>query len=128
MKLKTTKFQYTDGAKNLSRVSPDTWTHDQSLLDRSGYEEIQLALFGDYTSNVKLYPAWHEYLRKHQPPTLVVWGKNDPFFNLKNIDGFRRDLKAVEVHLLDGKHFALEEYTDEIAAHIKNFFAKHKLR
>lgn len=128
LKLETSKFQYTDGAKNLSRVSPDTWTHDQSLLDRSGNMEIQLALFADYTSNVKSYPVWHEYLHKHQPPTLVVWGRNDPFFNVKNIDGFRRDLKVVEVHLLDGGHFALEEYADEIAAHIKNFFAKHKIR
>ena len=128
LKPETTKFQYTHGAKNLNRVSPDTWTHDQALLDRPGNADIQLALFADYSSNVKAYPVWHEYLRKNQPPTLVVWGKNDPFFTLKNIDGFRRDLKEPEIHLLDGGHFALEEYTDEIAQYIKQFFAKRSIK
>ncbi len=128
LKPEATRFQYTEGARNLHRVSPDTWTHDQALLDRPGNAEIQLALFADYSSNIRSYPAWHEYLRKHQPPTLIVWGRNDPYFNLKNIDGFRRDLKNVEVHLLDGGHFALEEYTSEIAEHIKEFFATQKIR
>ncbi|MGH9957214.1 MAG: alpha/beta fold hydrolase, partial [Pyrinomonadaceae bacterium] len=127
LKPEGTKFQYTQGAKDLSRISPDAWTHPQSLLDRAGNTDIQLALFADYLSNVKSYPVWQEYLRKRQPPTLVVWGKNDPFFNVKNIDGFRRDVKTVEIHLLDGGHFALEEYADEIAAHIKKFFAKQKI-
>ena len=124
----TTKFQYTHGAKNLNRVSPDTWTHDQALLDRPGNADIQFALFADYSSNVKAYPVWHEYLRKYQPPMLVVWGKNDPFFTLENIDGFRRDLKEPEIHLLDGGHFALEEYTDEIAQYIRQFFAKRLIK
>ena len=128
LKPETTKFQYTQGSKNLNRVSPDTWTHDQALLDRPGNADIQLALFADYSSNVKSYPVWHEYLRKHQPPTLVVWGKNDPFFTLNNIDGFRRDLKEPEIHLLDGGHFALEEYTDEIAQYIEHFFAKRSIK
>lgn len=123
-----TKYQYTHGARNLNRVSPDAWTHDQALLDRPGNAEIQLALFADYLSNIKSYPAWHEYLRQHQPPTLIVWGKNDPFFTVKNIDGFRRDLKTVEVHLLDGGHFALEEYQGEVAEKISNFFAAQKIK
>lgn len=128
MRLEGTKFQYTHGAKNLNRISPDAWTHPQALLDRPGNTDIQLALFADYLSNIKSYPAWHEYLRKNQPPVLIVWGKNDPFFTVKNIDGFRRDVKNVEVHLLDGGHFALEEYADEIAGHIRNFFDKQKIK
>ncbi|MBI1762972.1 MAG: alpha/beta hydrolase [Acidobacteria bacterium] len=128
LKQETTKFQYTQGARRQNRISPDTWTHDQALLDRPGNAEIQLALFADYSSNIESYPAWHEYLRKHQPPTLIVWGRNDPFFTVKNIDGFRRDLKNVEVHLLDGGHFALEEYTGDIAEKICNFFAAHKIK
>jgi pimeloyl-ACP methyl ester carboxylesterase len=128
LKAETTKYQYVEGARDLKRISPDTWTHDQALLDRPGNAEIQLALFADYSSNIKAYPAWRAYLQKNQPPTLLVWGKNDPFFTVKNIDGFQRDLKTVEVHLLDGGHFALEEYTDEIAAHIRNFFAKQKIK
>src|SRR5215470_1510370 len=128
LKPEATRFQYTQGAHNLNRISPDTWTHDQALLDRPGNAEIQLALFADYTSNIKFYPAWHEYLRQHQPPTLIVWGKNDPFFTVKNIDGFQRDLKNVEVYLLDGGHFALEEYTSEIAGKISDFFATQKIK
>lgn len=128
LKPEITKFQYIHGAKNLNLVSPDTWTHDQALLDRPGNTEIQLELFADYVSNIKVYPSWHEYLRKHQPPLLVVWGKNDPYFTLKNIDGFRRDLKEPEIHILDGGHFALEEYTDEIAQYIRQFFAKRSIK
>jgi pimeloyl-ACP methyl ester carboxylesterase len=123
-----TRYQYVHGAKEPERVSPDTWTHDQALLDRPGNVDIQLALFADYASNVRSYPVWHEYLRKHQPPTLIVWGKNDPYFTLKNIDGFKRDLKDPEIHILDGGHFALEEYTNEIASHIRQFFAKRSIK
>ena len=125
LKLETTKFQYLHGARNPNLISPDTWTLDQAGLDRAGNQEIQLALFADYSSNVKSYPIWQKYLRKNQPPTLVVWGRNDPFFTTKNIDGLRRDLKKLEVHLLDGGHFALEEYADEITAYIKGFLAKN---
>lgn len=128
LKPETTKFQYVHGASNVERISPDTWTHDQALLDRAGNAEIQLALFADYSSNVRAYPIWQEYLKKNQPPTLVVWGKNDPFFTLKNIDGFRRDLKNPEIHLLEGGHFALEEYTDEIASYIRGFFANRAIK
>ena len=128
LKPEITKFQYLHGAKNPNRVSPDAWTLDQALLDRPGNTEIQLELFADYVSNIKAYPFWQEYLREHQPPTLVVWGKNDPYFTIKNIDGFRRDLKEPEVHILDGGHFALEEYTNEIAEYMKQFFAKRSIK
>jgi len=128
LKPEMTRFQYTQGARNLKLISPDTWTHDQGVLDRPGNAEIQLALFADYLSNIKSYPAWHEYLRKHQPPTLIVWGRNDPFFTVKNIGGFRRDIKNVEVYLLDTGHFALEEDRDAIAAYIRGFFTAQKIR
>ena len=128
LKPETTKYQYIEGSRDLKRISPDTWTHDQALLDRPGNAEIQLALFADYSSNVTSYPRWHEYLRKYQPPTLIVWGKNDPFFTVKNIDGFQHDVKNIDIHLLDGGHFALEEYPEEIASYIQAFFAKQKIR
>ena len=129
LKLETTKFQYVHGAHNASLISPDTWTYDQALLDRKGNSEIQIALFADYSSNVKSYPKWHEYFRQNQPPTLVVWGKNDPFFTVKGVeDGFKKDLKNIEINYFDGGHFALEEYNDEIAAKIKNFLGKNVKR
>jgi pimeloyl-ACP methyl ester carboxylesterase len=128
MTLEGTKFQYVQGAKDPAKISPDAWTFDQSLLDRPGIKEIQLDLFADYLSNIKAYPAWHEYLKKNQPPTLIVWGKNDPFFSLKNIDGFRRDLKDPEIHILDGGHFVLEEQPDAIANYIRQAFSKSVAR
>ncbi len=78
--LDLTKFQYTAGSRNAAKVSPDSWTHDQSILDRPGNDKIQLALFYDYRNNLKLYDSWHEQLRKSLPPGLAVWGKNDPIF------------------------------------------------
>ncbi|MBI2774942.1 alpha/beta hydrolase [Candidatus Dependentiae bacterium] len=122
--LKTTKFQYTEGVKNLALVSPDTWTVDQALLDRPGNKEIQLALFYDYGSNPSRYPSWQEYFRKYQPPTLIVWGKNDVIFPADGAHPYKRDLKDIEVHLLDTGHFALEEESTFIADSIIKFFGK----
>lgn len=129
LKLETTKFQYTYGARNPNLISPDSWTYDQALLDREGNAEIQLALFADYLSNVKSYPAWHEYFRRNQPPTLIVWGKNDPFFSVKGVEeGYKKDLKNIEIHYFETGHFALEENADEISANIREFFAKQKIK
>ena len=129
LKLETTRFQYLQGSHDPSRVSPDAWTYDQALLDRPDNADIQIALFADYSSNVKSYPAWHEYFRKYQPPTLVVWGKNDPFFLVNGVEnGYKKDLKNIEVHYFDGGHFVLEEYSAEIAASIEAFFAQNSNR
>ena len=105
----TTKFQYTHGAKNPSRISPDSYTFDQLFLDRPGNEEIQLDLFYDYTSNVALYDQWHGYFRTKQPRMLIVWGQNDTFFAVEGAKAFLRDLPKAELHFLDAGHFALEE-------------------
>lgn len=129
LKPETTKFQYTHGAKNPALISPDTWTIDQIGLDREGSEAIQLALFKNYITNIRQYDAWHEYFRKYQPPTLVVWGKNDPFFLIDGVEnGYKKDLKNIEVNYFDTGHFALEEYADEIAAKIQNFLVKQKIK
>ena len=126
--LEGTKGQYI-GTKNPQLVSPDTWTLDHFLLAREGNPAIQLALFKNYYTNIRQYPAWHEYFRQHQPPTLVVWGKNDPIFTVDGVEnGYKKDLKNIEVKYFDGGHFALEEYANEIAAHIRNFFDKQKIK
>jgi pimeloyl-ACP methyl ester carboxylesterase len=119
-----TKFQYTQGFRDLENVSPDTWTFDQASLDRPGNREIQLALFYDYRKNPPLYPEWHQYLRDHQPPVLAVWGKNDPVFLPEGATAFQRDTAKAEVHLLDTGHFALEEDGAEIAVLIREFLAR----
>jgi pimeloyl-ACP methyl ester carboxylesterase len=122
--LDATKWQYTHGVRNLETISPDTWGHVQPLLDRPGNQEIQLALFYSYGSNPPLYPIWQEYLREHQPPTLIVWGKNDAIFPAAGADPYKRDLKNLEFHLLDTGHFALEEDGAEIAGLIRAFLGK----
>ena len=121
--LETTKWQYTNGVRNPEAVSPDTWNMDQLFLDRPGNVEIQLTLFYSYGTNPPLYPQWQEYFRKHQPPTLIVWGKNDYIFPAEGAYPYQRDLKDVEFHLLDTGHFALEEDGEEIANHIRQFLA-----
>ncbi|HEY9668528.1 MAG TPA: alpha/beta hydrolase [Coleofasciculaceae cyanobacterium] len=121
--LEATKWQYTNGVRNLETISPDTWNMDQLFLDRPGNVEIQLALFYSYGTNPPLYPQWQEYFRKHQPPTLIVWGKNDYIFPAEGAYPYQRDLKDVEFHLLDTGHFALEEEGDAIANHISQFLS-----
>lgn len=122
--LDATKWQYTHGVRNVETISPDNWGHVQPNLDRPGNQEVQLALFYSYGSNPPLYPQWQEYLRTHQPPTLIVWGKNDQIFPAAGAYPYKQDLKNLEFHLLDTGHFALEEDGDTIAGLIRNFLAK----
>ncbi len=118
-------WQYTHGVRNAETISPDNWNVDLRHLTREGNPEIQLALFYDYHNNVPHYPAWQAYFRKHQPPTLVVWGKNDHIFPAEGAHPYQRDLKNLEFHLLDTGHFALEEDGAVIATHIRNFLGRH---
>jgi pimeloyl-ACP methyl ester carboxylesterase len=119
--LETTRFQYTHGTKNVKQISPDNWTFDQVFLDRPGNDAIQLDLLHDYQSNLGHYDRWHEYFRTSQPPTLIVWGKNDPFFTVEGAKAYQRDLPKAELFLLDTGHFALEEEGDFIAEKIQAF-------
>jgi len=114
-------WNYTHGVKDESRISPDSWVLQQALVNRPGNKEIMLDLLYDYRSNPPLYPQWQEYLRRHQPPTLVVWGKNDEIFPESGAHPYRRDLKTIELNILDTGHFALEDHADVIAGHIQRF-------
>lgn len=120
-----TKSQYMTGARRAELVAPDGPAEDQFFLDRRGNDEIQLDLFLDYRSNRALYPRWHEYFRRYQPPTLLVWGKNDPIFPAPIVELFKRDLPNAESHLLDAGHFALETDADTIAELMRDFLDRH---
>jgi len=120
----TTRFQYTHGARNPEKISPDSYTFDQYFLDRPGNDAVQLDLFHDYPSNVALYGEWHEYFRQKQPRTLIVWGQNDPFFTVEGAKAFLTDLPNAELHLLDAGHFALEEEGGFIADRIREFLGR----
>ena len=121
----STKFQYTDGVADVSRISPDNWVHDQALLDRPGNIDIQMDTFYDYRTNLPLYPLVQAYFRKHRPPTLIVWGKNDKIFPADGAYPYKRDLPDVEFHLLDTGHFALEDKADEIVPLIRDFLNRN---
>jgi pimeloyl-ACP methyl ester carboxylesterase len=123
LKKETTVFQYTHGVKDVSRISPDSYTMDQFLLDRPGNDVIQLNLLHDYQSNLALYDGWHEFFRDKQPRTLIVWGKNDPFFTVEGAQAYLRDIPKSELCLLDTGHFALEDSCDFIAQQIIKSFA-----
>ncbi len=120
-----TKWQYTNGVRNVAAISPDTWDYVQPLLDRKGNQEIQLQMFYSYGTNPPLYPKWQAYLRKYQPPTLIVWGDKDEIFPSAGAHPYKRDLKNVEFHLLNTGHFALEEDGQFIADTMRKFLDKN---
>jgi pimeloyl-ACP methyl ester carboxylesterase len=119
----TTRWQYTHGVSDETTVAPDGLSLDNFYLARPGADEVQLDLFGDYKSNVALYPTFQKYFRTHKPPLLAVWGKNDPFFLPPGAEAFKRDIPGAVVRFLDTGHFALETHASEIAAAIRGFLA-----
>lgn len=121
LSLEATKWQFTHGTNDPELISPDNFWHVQYLLDRPGNQAVQLELFLDYGTNVPEYPKWQALFREHQPPTLLVWGKNDHIFPEEGAHPYKRDLKNLEFHLLDTGHFALEEYGSEIASRMLVF-------
>lgn len=118
----TTLYQYMQGAGDASLVSPDGLSLDNYYLARPNAHEVQLDLFLDYASNVALYPEFQNYFRKHKPPLLAAWGRNDPYFVPAGAEAFKRDIPEAQVHLLDTGHFALETHNAEIARLIGSFF------
>ncbi len=120
----TTKTQYEHGESDPSLIAPETYTLDQYFLDRPDNADIQLDLLGDYKNNVTSYPRFQEYFRAYQPPTLAIWGKNDPYFLPEGAEAFRRDLPQVQIQFLDAGHFPLETHLDEMASRIRAFLAR----
>ncbi|MDE2239751.1 MAG: alpha/beta hydrolase [Rhodospirillales bacterium] len=121
LKPETTIWQYTHGVADTALVSPDGYSLDNFYLSQPGVDEIQLDLFGDYKSNVELYPVFQNYFRTHKPPFLAVWGKNDPFFLPPGAEAFKRDIPDATVQFFDTGHFALETHAAEIASAIRAF-------
>ncbi|EFI51432.1 alpha/beta hydrolase [Afipia sp. 1NLS2] len=123
LKPEATRWQYTHGVPDEAAVSPDGQNLDNFYLARAGADEIQLDLFGDYKSNVALYPVFQNYFRTHKPPLLAVWGKNDPFFLPPGAEAFTRDNPNAIVRFIDTGHFALETHAGEIASSIRAFLS-----
>ncbi len=126
LNLQALKWQYTQGTRQPENVSPDNWNIDFMKISRKGNHRIQLSLLYDYQNNLRQYSQWQQYLRKNQPPTLIVWGKNDPFFPEPGAKAYKKDLKNIDYNILDTGHFALEEDGGFIASKIKFFVSKQQ--
>jgi pimeloyl-ACP methyl ester carboxylesterase len=125
LQLGVTRSQYVDGAPDPATVNPDLWELDQRYMDLPGRDRVMLDLLFDYRNNVALYSSWQEYLRTHQPPALLAWGKNDAYFPEAGARAYLQDLPEAELHLLDTGHFATATHSHEIADLIGAFFARH---
>jgi pimeloyl-ACP methyl ester carboxylesterase len=125
LQLDVTRSQYIDGVPDPATVNPDLWELDQRYIDLPGRDRVMLDLLFDYQSNVTLYPGWQQYLRTHQPPALLAWGKNDAFFPEAGARAYLQDLPSAELHLLDTGHFATATHSKEIAELIEAFLARH---
>ncbi|QEC65684.1 alpha/beta hydrolase [Mucilaginibacter ginsenosidivorans] len=122
------KVQYTQGAANLESIAPEAYLTDFYYVQRPGNADIQAVLFYDYHNNLSQYPIWQRYFKQHQPPALIVWGKNDPIFTAPGANAYRQDLPHAEIHLLNSGHFALVEYHRQVAAYIVSFLRKKGIR
>lgn len=118
------QWQYTHGVPDATAISPDGYSLDNFYMARPGADEVQLDLFGDYKSNVALYPEFQDYFRTHRPPLLAVWGQHDPFFLPPGAEAYKRDIPDAVVRFFDTGHFALETHAVEIAAAIKEFLIR----
>ena len=118
------KWNYTHGTQDVESVNPDCWHLDYLRMQRPYAKKVNIDLWYDYQNNLKQYPQWQAYLREHQPPVLVVWGKNDEYFPESGAAAFKKDSKNIEYHIYDTGHFAMEEYGDEIIDEIEKFMTK----
>ena len=115
------KWQYTHGTRNPQSILPDNWKLDYLNISRKGQKGAQLSMLFDYQNNLPLYPQWQAYLRKMQPPMLLVWGKNDAFFPVSGAEGYKKDVKNIDYNILDTGHFALEEDATFIIDKMRHF-------
>ena len=122
--LESIRWQYTFGAKNPENISPDTWNLDYAKISRPGNHKAQLDLLHDYQTNIELYPEWQQYLRDNQPPMLITWGINDPFFPEPGAKAYLKDVKNAEYYAYDTGHFALEEEGIDIIEKIRGFMQR----
>ena len=118
LSLEGTRYQYLHGVEKPERVAPESWMLDLLLMQRPGNDEIQLDLFLDYRNNLTLYPQFQAFFKAAQVPTLVIWGKHDPFFIPPGAHAYKTDNPNAVVELLDTGHFALETHAEHIAQRI----------
>jgi pimeloyl-ACP methyl ester carboxylesterase len=124
--LEGAKVRHLGSSPHPERYNSETWEGEAEILSRPGQRQIQSDLFFSYQTNVAAYPSWQDWLKRHHPPLLVLWGRYDPSFALPEAQAYRRDVADAEVHILDAGHFALDEQVDEAASLIRDFLSKQK--
>jgi pimeloyl-ACP methyl ester carboxylesterase len=124
LSLETIRNRHMGASLHPEHIDPDTWTDEFYFLNQPGQADIQTDLFFDYQNNVKAYPVWQKWLRDHQPPMLVLWGRNDPSFLVAGAEAYRKDVPGAEVHILDAGHFALDEQAEEVIRLTADFMQK----
>ncbi|MFD1259299.1 alpha/beta fold hydrolase [Entomomonas asaccharolytica] len=127
LNLKGTYWQYLHGVKDIETVAPEAYYLDTFLFERPGNKEIQLDLLLDYANNLELYPAFQKFFRDTQIPSLIIWGKHDPFFIQAGAEAFKRDNPNAIVELLDTGHFALETHVAYIAKRIRETMGNERV-
>lgn len=125
LSLETTRNRHLGTSPHPERINPDSWTDEFHFLNQPGQADIQTDLFFDYQNNLKAYPSWQKWLREHQPPMLVLWGRYDPSFLVAGADAYKKDVPTAEVHILDAGHFALDEQADEVIRLTEVFMQSH---
>lgn len=128
LSLEATRQRHVGTTPNPERLNPDTWVDEFYFLNQPGQGDIQIDLFYDYQNNVKSYPAWQRWLREHQPPLLVLWGRYDPSFTVAGGEAYRRDVPDAEIHVLDAGHFALDLVPEQIIRLTGEFLKKQRLK
>jgi pimeloyl-ACP methyl ester carboxylesterase len=118
------RLRHVNGSPHPERYDPDLWKDESAFLARPGEADIQSDLFYDYRNNLAAFPAWQTWLRQRRPPTLVVWGRYDPVFDIAEVAALKRDLPKAEVHLLDAGHFALDESVIDVARLMRGFLGR----
>jgi pimeloyl-ACP methyl ester carboxylesterase len=124
LSLETTRSRHLGTSPHPEKINPDTWTDEFYFLNQPGQADIQTDLFFDYQNNLKAYPVWQKWLRDHQPPMLVLWGRYDPSFTVAGAEAYRKDVPAAEVQILDAGHFALDEQAGEVIRLTEAFMQK----
>jgi pimeloyl-ACP methyl ester carboxylesterase len=121
LSMEATRKRHLGTSPDISQYNPDLWVDEYYFLNQPGQADIQLDLFYDYQNNVKSYPKWQQWLRDHQPPLLVIWGRYDTSFTVAGAEAYRRDDPHAEVHILDAGHFALDLKPKEIVRLMADF-------
>jgi len=120
----TARLRHVNGSPHPERYNPDLWNDEFAFLTRPGEADIQSDLFYDFRNNLTAFPAWQSWLRERRPPTLIVWGRYDPVFDIAEVAALKRDVPKADVHILDAGHFALDESARDIARLMRNFLGR----